>query len=76
MRSETAPFWSSFLVYTGIMMLIVAIIWIAMGKIKIRRDQWVVREENAQTYWTIVGASLAYAVIALIIGVPHFGPGG
>lgn len=76
MRSETAPFWSSFLVYSSIMMLVVAIIWMAMGKVKLRRDKFVVREENPQTFWAIIGACLAYAAIGLALGVPHFGPGG
>ena len=76
MRSETAPFWSSFLVYTAIMMIVVAVIWMVVGKIKIRKDQYVVREENPQTFWMIIGGCFAYGLIALILGVPHFGPGG
>ena len=76
MRSETAPFWSSFLVYTGIMLIVVAIVWLAMGKVKVKRDRFVVRAEDPGSFWLWVGGFGVTGLVFLVVGVPHFGPGG
>lgn len=76
MRSETAPFWSSFLVGAGIILLVSALIWLASGQVKLKRDSYVRREEEPEKFWAIVGGCIAVSIVALIIAVPHFGPGG
>lgn len=76
MRSETAPMWSTFLVALGIILLACAVIYIATGKIKLKRDSYVTRDETPQKFWAIIGGCIAISVVALVIAVPHFGPGG
>lgn len=76
MRSETAPMWSTYLVALGIMLLAVAAIWIATGKVKLKRDSYVLREEKPETFWAIVGGCVVVSIVALAIAIPHFGPGG
>lgn len=76
MRSETAPMWSTFLVALGIILLACAVIYIATGKIKLKRDSYVLRDETPQKFWAIIGGCIAIAIVSLVIAVPHFGPGG
>jgi NADH:ubiquinone oxidoreductase subunit 2 (subunit N) len=76
MRSETPPFWSGFLVGIGIMLLVLPFIWMATGKIKLKRDSYVVREESPETFWMIIGGCFVISLVALVIAVPHFHPGG
>lgn len=76
MRSETAPLWSTFLVALGIMLLAFVLISLVSGKVKLKRDSYVLREEKPETFWAIIGGSVAVAIASLVIAVPHFGPGG
>lgn len=76
MRSETAPMWPTFLVALGIILLACAVMYIATGKIKLSRDNYVRRDEAPQKFWAIIGGCILVSVVALVIGVPRFGPGG
>jgi len=76
MRSETAPMWSTFLVALGILLLFTAVLSIAKGSIKLKRDSYVTRAEKPGTFWAIIGGCVAVAIVSLVIAVPHFGPGG
>jgi len=68
--------WSTFLVALGIILLFTALLYIATGKIKLKRDSYVTRAETPQKFWAIIGGCVAISAVALIIAVPHFGPGG
>ncbi|HST37018.1 MAG TPA: hypothetical protein VLK25_10375 [Allosphingosinicella sp.] len=76
MRSETAPFWSSFLVGMGLILLFSALIWLATGQIKLKRDSYVRRDEQPEKFWAIIGGCVAVSLVSLAIAIPHFGPGG
>jgi len=76
MRSETPPTWATFLIALGIMLLVVVMLWITTGKVKLKRDSYVMRDENPETFWAIIGGCVVVALASLVIAVPHFGPGG
>lgn len=76
MRSETAPMWSTMLVALGIMLPVCAILWLAQGQIKLKRDSYVRRDEEPEKFWAIIGGCFAVSLVALVIAIPHFGPGG
>jgi uncharacterized membrane protein YidH (DUF202 family) len=76
MRSETPPMWATYLIALGIMLIAVAVIYLVTGKIKLKRDSYVVREEEPGKFWAIIGGCFAVALIVLAIATPHFGPGG
>jgi formate hydrogenlyase subunit 3/multisubunit Na+/H+ antiporter MnhD subunit len=76
MRSETAPFWVGFVIGMGVVLIAVAIMSLATGRVKMSRNTYVLREEKPETFWTIVGGCFVVGIVALAIAIPHFGPGG
>lgn len=68
--------WTAFLVALGILLLFTAVLSIAKGSIKLKRDSYVTRDETPQKFWAIIGGCVAVAIASLVIAVPHFGPGG
>jgi hypothetical protein len=76
MRSETAPFWVGFVIGLGVIMLVVAVMALATGRVKLTRNTYVLRDEKPGSFWALVAGCIAIGIVALVVAIPHFGPGG
>ena len=76
MRSETAPFWVGFVIGFGVIMLVVAVMALATGRVKLTRNTYLLREEKPESFWALVVGCIVIGIVALVVAIPHFGPGG
>jgi uncharacterized membrane protein YidH (DUF202 family) len=76
MRSETAPLWVGFVIGLGVVMIAVAVMALATGRVKLTRDTYVLRDEKPETFWALVAGCIVIGIVALAVAIPHFGPGG